>query len=722
MRPEVLADTSLRRVLCLAGRRVDVGALRVHGDGDAQRLTPKAIGVLLELAREPGVTCIRDELLQKVWAGRAGDGDVLTQAVKELRRVFGDDPSAPHFIETVPRLGYRLLVPVEWENLRSFATAENDPVESTNSAPAAAAAAMPASPPLASPSRRWRRIAWVAGAIAVVALLALTVYRPFARERSEIVILGAPQMLTADPGAESTPRLSPDGSRLAYVAVDADSGRQRLQVRGVNASATLLPSAGLGEEAWPVWSADGAQLAFVRQQSSRCELVTVAALGGAERVRAACPQGLFESFDWSPDGRAFAVARFDGPGTARLALVAVEGGEALPFDYAHDAAEHDLAPHYSPDGNWIAFRRGLSPYCDLYLVRARGGEVLRLTRLTSLIRGFDWLPDGSGLVFASNHEGIDALYRVDLKDGRISWLGVSPAQMPDVAARADAFAFEVPRTRSMMQGLVLDDAAAVSELAPSTGSDSYAALSPDGSRVVFVSDRGGSLQLWLHDASSRQTYALTHDDGARFFYPQWRSDGRRLLVTRRHATRGELVEIDLDSQLQQVISDTTVDVRFGTYAPGQGFLLIHRDSRGSRLLELAGPRATPRTLREQVAAVEVDAAGGHVYYSRADGSGVRELRATADEEQVIAAVGNRFAWHVRDGALWYFDADEADHEQILLRRRGLADARDEVLWRTRDAIDHRSFDLSADARRLVLIRITRNDTDIGLLRFLRTSR
>lgn len=723
MRPEVLADTSLRRVLCLAGRRVDVGALRVHGDGDAQRLTPKAIGVLLELAREPGVTRIRDELLQKVWAGRAGDGDVLTQAVKELRRVFGDDPSSPHFIETVPRLGYRLLVPVEWENLRGFATAENDPVESASPAPAAATAAPAAAPPpVLPPPRRWRRIALAAGMILIAALLAIVTYRQLARERSEIVILGAPQMLTADPGAESTPRLSPDGSRLAYVAADADSGRQRVLVRGVNASATLQPSAGLGEESWPVWSADGAQLAFVRQQASRCELVTVDALGGAERVRTACPRGLFEGFDWSPDGRAFAVARFDGPATARLALVAVEGGDALPFDYAHDPAEHDLAPHYSPDGNWIAFRRGLSPYCDLYLVSARGGEVMRLTRLTALIRGFDWLPDGSGLVFASNHEGIEALYRVDLDDGRISWLGVSPAQMPDVAAHADVFAYEVPRTRSVMQGLVLDDAATVSELAPSTGSDSYAALSPDGSRVVFVSDRGGSLQLWLHDAANRQTYALTHDDGARFFYPQWRADGRRILVTRRHATRGELVEIDLDSQLQQVVSDETVDVRFGAYAPGQGYLLIHRDGRGSRLLELAGPRAPPRTLRERVAAVEVDAASGHIYYSRADGSGVRELRADAAEERVIAAVGNRFAWHVRDGALWYFDADDADPEQVLLRRRGLVDARDEVRWRTRDAIDHRSFDLSADARRVVLIRITRNDTDIGLLRFLRTRR
>ena len=108
MRPEVFADTSLRSILCLAGRRVDVGALRVLGDGESQRLTPKAVGVLLELAREPGVTRTREELLARVWAGRAGDGDVLTQAVKELRRVFGDDLSAPRFIETVPRLGYRL--------------------------------------------------------------------------------------------------------------------------------------------------------------------------------------------------------------------------------------------------------------------------------------------------------------------------------------------------------------------------------------------------------------------------------------------------------------------------------------------------------------------------------------------------------------------------------------------------------------------------------------
>ena len=713
MSPEVFADTRLRGILCLAGRRVDVGALRVHGDGDAQRLTPKAVGVLLELAREPGVTRTRDELLARVWAGRAGDGDVLTQAVKELRRVFGDDLTSPRFIETVPRLGYRLLAPVEWDASVPQTTAV-DVLFVDSAAPV-----VPAASAATAPVRSWRWFA-AAAVLTVVVFVVVALRIGGAPATASASVSGTPLMLTADPGAESTPRLSPDGSRLAYVAIDADSGRQRIHMRGVNASTTLFPSEGLGEESWPVWSGDGAQLAFVRHDDQRCEMVTVDALGGVERVRGGCARGRFESFDWSPDGSTFAIARFDGPGTARLALTAVEGGEPLPFDYAHDPTEHDLAPHYSPDGTAIAFRRGLSPYCDLYVVAASGGGVRRLTRVSALIRGFDWLPDGSGIVFASNHGGVEALYRVDLADGRVSALGVSPAQMPDIARHGDALAYEVPRTRSVMQGVVLGDGVRMSgELAPSTGSDSYAVLSPDGSRVVFVSDRGGTPQLWLHDAAGRQSYALTQDEGALFLYPQWNADGSRVVVTRRRDGRGELVEIDLDSQTQRVVSDATTDVRFGTYAPDAGFLLVDRGGRTSRLLRMTRAQGPAQALRDDVATVEADQRSGRIYYSRADGAGVRELREDERDETVIAAVGNRFAWHVRDGALWYFAADADDAEEILLHRRNIADGADSVVWRTREAFDHRSFDVSADARRLLLVRITRNDTDIGLLRFLR---
>lgn len=707
MRPEVIAEASLRRVLCIAGRRLDVGALRVHGDGEAQRMTPKAVGVLLELAREPGVTRTREELLLRVWAGRAGEGgDVLTQAVKELRRVFADDPAAPHLIETVPRLGYRLLAPVEWEDPPT-GPAIVDAIAETRGVLAA------------SPRRRWLVIAVLIATGGLAALAAALQPDPTAAGS----VAPTPIVLTADPGAESTPRLSPDASRLAYVAIDPDTSRQRIHVRGVNASTTLFPTEGRGEESWPVWSADGAQLAFVRRIGQECRMVTVDALGGAERIRGTCASGLFESFDWAPDDRTFAVARFGGPGTARLALAAVEGGDALPFDYAHDPAEHDLAPHYSPDGLWIAFRRGLSPYCDLYVVAASGGAVRRLTHLSALMRGFDWLPDGSGLVFASNHGGTEALYRVDLADGRVTALGVAPAQMPDIARHGEALVYEVPRTRSIMQGVLLDGGfSGGAEITPSTGSDAHAALSPDSGRLAFVSDRGGSPQLWLHDSDGRQTYALTRDAGATFLYPQWSADGRRVLVTRRRGGRGELVEIDLGSQIQQAVTMPDIDVRFGTYAPGDGFLIIDGTSGHPRLLSVAHTRGPARAPRDGVSAVEVDAASGRIYYSRADGAGVRELRDRPEDEVVLAPVGNRFAWHVRAGAVWYFASDESSHDEIVLRRRSLVDASDTVVWRTREAIDHRSFDLSADARRLVLVRITRNDTDIALLRFLRPRR
>lgn len=717
MRSEAIADASLRRVLCIAGRRVDVGALRVNAEGESQRITPKAIGVLLELAREPGVTRTRDDLLQRVWCGRAGDGDVLTQAVKELRRVFGDDPALPHLIETVPRLGYRLLAPVEWQDPQS---ASNDlPIaEIPREIPDAAAPAAPRQP-LISPNRSSLALLALA-MLSLVLILVLALREWQLREHANTLLLTTPVplLLTADPGAESTPRLSPDGARLAYVARDADSGRQRIHVRGVGASGTFFPTSGNGEESWPVWSADGALLAFQRNRDGHCELLTVDALGGVERERGSCGKGLFESFDWSPDGRSFAVASFAAPGTARLALRSVENGEPLPFDYAHDAAQHDLAPHFSPDGSQIAFRRGLSPYSDLYVVAASGGPVRRLTQVSAQIRGFDWLADGSGLVFASNHAGASALYRVGLADTRVTALGVAPAQMPDVAAYGAALVYEVPRARTVMQGLLLDAAVPEpAELTPSTGSDTAAVLSPDGNRVLFVSDRSGSPQLWLFDALARQSYALTQGVGDLFLYPQWNASGSRVLVTRRRDGRGELLEIDLDSQTQHLVSQPSLDVRFATYANRRGYLVVAAAAQGTRLLRLAEAQQPGELLRENVATLERDLRAERIYYSRLDGAGIHELREAggAQDDPLVARDSPRFAWQVRSGVLWFFDSG-ADDDEIVLRRRSLADGEEGIAWRTRDSFDHRAFDLSLDSRRLVLIRAMRNDTDIALLR------
>src|SRR3984885_423997 len=105
-----LAHANLR--LRVGAHVIDIGALRIVSRPDAPRLTSKAVAVLIELIRHAGDTVTRDQLLERVWKERVTTPDVLTQAIKDLRRAFGDDAKPSRYIETIPKVGYRLIATV----------------------------------------------------------------------------------------------------------------------------------------------------------------------------------------------------------------------------------------------------------------------------------------------------------------------------------------------------------------------------------------------------------------------------------------------------------------------------------------------------------------------------------------------------------------------------------------------------------------------------------
>jgi DNA-binding winged helix-turn-helix (wHTH) protein len=82
------------------------------------RIEPKAMQVLVYLAERAGENIARDEILRAVWDGSRVRAEVLTNAIWELRKAFGDDPHEPDFIQTVSRKGYRLVARVEWKEQR----------------------------------------------------------------------------------------------------------------------------------------------------------------------------------------------------------------------------------------------------------------------------------------------------------------------------------------------------------------------------------------------------------------------------------------------------------------------------------------------------------------------------------------------------------------------------------------------------------------------------
>jgi DNA-binding response OmpR family regulator len=94
--------------------RLDRQARRLNREQEELHLTPKAITLLEYLMMHPDELLSRDRLLDAVWGWDYPTGTrTVDTRIAELRRVLGDDPSDPHYIETVPGLGYRFVAPVE---------------------------------------------------------------------------------------------------------------------------------------------------------------------------------------------------------------------------------------------------------------------------------------------------------------------------------------------------------------------------------------------------------------------------------------------------------------------------------------------------------------------------------------------------------------------------------------------------------------------------------
>jgi TolB-like protein/DNA-binding winged helix-turn-helix (wHTH) protein/tetratricopeptide (TPR) repeat protein len=85
----------------------------LSGPSGTLHLEPKVMGVLVFLAEEAGEVLTRDQFIDRVWLGRIVSDEVLSRCISLLRASLGDNAREPKFIQTVPKIGYRLIVTVE---------------------------------------------------------------------------------------------------------------------------------------------------------------------------------------------------------------------------------------------------------------------------------------------------------------------------------------------------------------------------------------------------------------------------------------------------------------------------------------------------------------------------------------------------------------------------------------------------------------------------------
>lgn len=205
--------------------------------------------------------------------------------------------------------------------------------------------------------------------------------------------------------------------------------------------------------------------------------------------------------------------------------------------------------YFSPDGKWLSFQsnnKAWGLHCDQIFVMnidSAANNPDYKPRMISTGKGRTtcayFMPDGQHILYASTHEAHDAC-------------------PPEPPARADKkYLWSIYPQYDIyvadMQGKI------VSKLTDSPGYDAEGTVSPDGTKIVFTSDRSGDLELWTMNIDGTNQKQVTTElgyDGGAFFSPESK---RLIFRSSRPKTESEIAEYK-ELLLQGLVAPTNMEL------------------------------------------------------------------------------------------------------------------------------------------------------------------
>ena len=457
------------------------------------------------------------------------------------------------------------------------------------------------------------------------------------------------RQLTTYRGSELHPALSPDGEQVAFSWVgepgpdDLKRPSRHIWLKLVGGSELRQLTGGPGDDRFPSWSPDGAQIAFLRTTPppARPRTTTihlVSPLGGVER-RLGDFLAAVSPIAWTFDGRRIAaagagVARQDAPSAGAIHLVPLDGSPPLAITHPPGGTFH-VNPAFSPDRRRMVYlaRQDTSggPPTYIEVVDLDGdfrptAAPRRLTPQPLEATTVSWAPDGQSVVFAVGH-GASTSYLA-----RVGIRGTDRPERIELIGAGAAFPFVSPQSRRLVfvRWHNEEDIYAFEPGGPprpvivSSLDDREPSYSPDGRQIAFGSSRSGdNREIWLADVDGSNPVQLTRGPGRWLGGPSWSPDGRRIVFD----SQGEdlirdMWVIDVGGAPPRRLTHGPMSQGMGCWSPDGRWIYYRRyHPGGADIWRIPSEGGVPERMTHagQASKPRISSDGKTLYYKESDG-------------------------------------------------------------------------------------------------------
>jgi eukaryotic-like serine/threonine-protein kinase len=491
-------------------------------------------------------------------------------------------------------------------------------------------------PAIARPARSVR-LAWSVAALAAVACVALagtwiwsTTSVPEAEASAQ------PVPFTSYPGMESFPDFSPDGGQIAFMWDGERGDNSDIYVALIGGGSPLRLTTDPLAEFAPAWSPNGRHIAFLRRlDQDTVAVVLVPPLGGSERKIGQFSTKLLlggaplASLCWTLDSRYLLVSGYQAPAQANQVLrVAIDSGEVKRL-IAFEGNEGGYgSPALSPDGRTLATTAYQSGEIELWQMSPDHEPTTTRKISVSNVNpiALAWTSDSKHLILTPNLPS-QPLYRVPVSGGTatpLTWTGPGAAFAAVHSSRMSFVrTFRDVNIVRLDLATARDGRPALERIAPSSFRDVAPQYSPDGKRIAFYSNRGGSVQIWTANADGSQAAPLTSMDAfATTGTPRWSPDGQRIAFDSNAGGPYHVYVVGADGGKPRALTSGGAGNFVATWSPDGRWIYFSSARSGKEQIWRVPPEGgeAEQVTRDVGAAPAISPDGRYLYFTRGDGA------------------------------------------------------------------------------------------------------